>query len=287
MATKQSNTKLLDKSFQKSKVTGYKLYVEISYCSIKQLVLDTSSNTFIGFQKQELTNISNDFTLTNELKKFVKEDELFNHNYKSVYVSVVNNRSTLIPNAIYKSERLESYHHFNFLIQEDDKFYADKLININTHNVYSISKKITDVFGHLKNLEFKHFSSSLIEAALIDAKANKALSSIYVNVLSKSFQIIVIKNQKLELYNSFNYQSNEDFIYYLLFVLEQLNINNEEATIKLSGNIQKNTNLYTALYKYINTLNFISPSGNLKKSYIFEETPVHFHHGLFNLYLCE
>lgn len=282
-----NNINLFDKSYQKSKASTYKLYVEVSYSSLQQLVLDTTTNTFIGFKEHVFADVNNDFTLCKQLEEVIKSDELFNQNYKSIIIALVNNRATLVPNAIYKSEQLDSYHHFNFSIQEDDQFYTDKLINLNAHNVYSISKNISSLFNHLKNVQFKHFSSSLIEAALIDAKVNKAISSIYVNVLPSSFQVIVIKNQKLEFFNSFTYKTNEDFIYYLLFAMDQLNINNEDATINLTGNIEKNTELYSTLFKYINTLNFTSLSGNLIRSYVFEDIPKHYYYGLFNLYLCE
>jgi hypothetical protein len=44
---------------------------------------------------------------------------------------------------------------------------------------------------------------------------------------SRSFEIIVIQNQQLLLFNSFEYLTPEDFIYYVLFTAEQLNINPE------------------------------------------------------------
>ena len=92
----------------------------------------------------------------------------------------------------------------------------------------------------------------------------------------KFVQVIAIKNQKLVLYNSFDYQSSEDFIYYLLFVLDQLEINNETASINLTGEIKKDALIYSMLYKYIQNLSFGERPENLKFSYIFE---------FFNLFL--
>jgi hypothetical protein len=122
---------------------------------------------------------------------------------------------------------------------------------------------------------------------LLNSKKEKALSSLHVHILPSSFQFIAIKGQKLELYNSFSYQSSEDFIYYLLFVLDQLGINNEEASISLTGNVEKNSVIYSILHKYIKTLTFGKRPENLKFSYILEEIPSHFHSALFNQYLCE
>lgn len=287
MSTKKPHISLFDKSYNKSKSNHYKLYVELSNNGFKHTILDTQNNTFIGIEEYRFTDIYNDYSLVEPLKEIIANNNLYKNEFKAIIVAFVNNRSTLIPNAIFKADKLSSYHQFNFSKQEADQFFSDQLINLSAHNIYSAPDFITKIFSDLKNVQFKHFSSALIEASLIDAKKNKALSLIHIHLLPSSFQVIVIKNQKLELYNSFIYQSSEDFIYYLLFVLDQLNINNEEATIKLSGEVEKNSVIYTILYKYIQTLNFGTRPENLKFSYIFEEIPKHFHHALFNQFLCE
>jgi len=278
---------LFDKSYSKSKSTHYKLYIELSSHGIKQTILDTLSNTFIGIEEYRFTDIYNDHSLVEPLQKVVATNEIYQNEFKAIIVAFVNSRSTLIPNAIYNADKLANYHQFNFSKHEGDKFFADQLINLSAYNIYSIPDFITATFSDLKNVQFKHFSSALIETSLIEAKREKALSLISVHILPSSFQVVVIKNQKLELYNSFTYQSSEDFIYYLLFVLDQLNINNEEAIIKLTGEVEKNSVIFTILYKYIQTLNFGKRPENLKFSYVFEDIPQHFHHALFNQFLCE
>ncbi|MCB0401562.1 MAG: DUF3822 family protein [Flavobacteriales bacterium] len=283
----KSNIRLFDKSYQESKSASYKLYVELSYSMLKLAVLDSSSNTFIGFETHAFDGNTNDFNLSTQLSSLLNTLPLFRQEYASMIVAIANNRVTLIPNAVYKTDKLEEFHHFNFSIQEDDEFYSDRLINTSAHTVYSIPNPITKLFTSYKNCSFRHIASALIDAALMDSKFNKAISSIYVNVLPESFQLIVIKDQKLELYNAFNYHSNEDFIYYLLFTLDQLHINNEEAGINLSGAIEKHDELYQILHQYIKTLQFVEPSGQINRSYMLEEVPRHFHFELFHLYLCE
>ncbi|MDF1672119.1 MAG: DUF3822 family protein [Vicingaceae bacterium] len=287
MSAPKQHISLFDKSFNKGNALHYKLYMEISTNGLKQTILDLNTKTFIGFESYQFENIYNEHALAEILKEILTINTLYKLNFKNINVSYVNNRSTLIPNAILDQQKLAEYHKFNFSVSEDDYYIADKLINLSAANIYSIPNFISTLFSDFINVKFNHFSSSLIEAALTDAKANKAISSVYVNVMKESFQVIIIKNQKLALYNSFDYKSNEDFIYYLLFVLDQQGINNEEAIITLTGNITKNDEIYKALYKYINTINFANRNNNITYSYILEETPNHFHHSLFNQFLCE
>ena len=287
MPNPKQHISLFDKSYTDSNTTSYKLYVELSLTSLKHTVFNCENLTFIAFEEYQFNNVYNDFSLVTPLKEILTTNPLYQKEFNSVHVAYVNNRSTLIPNAVYKADQLASFHQFNFSKQEEDLFYSDQLINLSAHNIYSIPDYITNELIALKNVHFKHFSSSLIEACLLQAKNEKSLSWINVHILPSSFQVIVIKNQKLELYNSFIYQSSEDFIYYLLFVLDQLNINNEEATITLTGAVEKNSVIYSILFKYIKTLNFGNRPDNLKFSYLLEEIPQHFHYSLFNQFLCE
>lgn len=287
MPNQKPHITLFDKSYSESKNKTYKLYVELSNNGLKHTILNADNNTFIGIEEYRFTDVYNDYSLVEPLKNIISNNPIYKKKFKSITISFVNNRSTLIPNAIFKADKLESFHQFNFPKQEEDQFFSDQLINLSAHNIYSIPDFITELFSSLENVNFKHFSSPLIEASLISAKNDNALSAITVHVLPSSFQIIVIKNQKLELYNSFIYQSSEDFIYYLLFVLDQLNINNEETSISLTGNVEKNSVIYAMLNKYIKTLTFGNRPENLTFSYIFEETPKHFHHSIFNQFLCE
>jgi hypothetical protein len=278
---------LFDKSFSIEKTTSYKIYIEVSITGFKYTIFDSSSSTFIGLEEYRFDKVFNDFLMVEPLKKIIHQVPLLQKPFLKFCVAYVNQRSTLIPNAIFKQDQLALFHQYNFTKKEEDLFLYDSLINLSAKNIYSIPDYIYQLFESFKNVSFSHASSTLIEASLLQSKKEKALSLVDVHVLPNSFQIIAIKNQQLEIYNSFTYQTSEDFLYYLLFVLDQLKIDNEKATIRLLGEVEKNSTIYTMLYQYINTINFGDRSTNLKFSYILQDLPTHFHYSLFNQYLCE
>lgn len=278
---------LFDKSFSKSNSNDYILFINIDLSSFSYTILNTNTNTFIGLEKYLLTNIYNDYSLVEPLTKIVHENDLFKNTFKSINVSYFNHRSTLIPNPLYNENELATYHRFNFTEQEEDVYLNDKLLNIEAYNIYSIPDYVTSIFKGLDKIKFNHLSSALIESAVLEAKKNNTNLTIDINILASSFQVIVTKNKQLELYNSFQYQTSEDFIYYVLFVLNQLKINPSDSTIKLTGEVDKNSAIYDILYKYTNSLSFGNRPDNLHFSYIFEEIPHHHYYSLFNQFLCE
>ena len=62
---------------------------------------------------------------------------------------------------------------------------------------------------------------------------------------------MVVHNQKLLFYNSFEHKTVEDFIYYLLFTFEQLKLNPEHIKTYFIGNITQNDAAYKTAYTYI------------------------------------
>jgi len=287
MASFQKHTSFFDKSFSDLNTNEYQVFLQVSKNGVSYTIFNPQTNTFIGLESYMFNDIYNDYSLLAPLQEFITQATLLQKTFQKMVVSYVNNRATLIPKPIFQANDLAVYHQFNFAKQEEDVFKSDYLINLSAYNVYSIPDYIVNAFQKLNNVVFHHFSTSLIEASLLYSKKTASTITVDVHVLPSSFQITVIKNQQLELYNSFNYQTSEDFIYYLLFVLNQLNIKNDEATIRLTGEVDKNSAIYDMLFKYINTIDFCESPNDLNYSYVFEKTQKHYHYALFNLYLCE
>ena len=181
-----ANINLVDKSFTDAKVAGYKLYVQVSKAGIKLLVLDSSASTFIALKVYVLNDIYTDHALAEKIQLFVKEDSWMNNNFSSTHIIFVNNRATIMPNALFNKDELATYHQYNFTPNEADNYYFDKFLNLSANNIYAVPDFIISCFDNVKNKHFLHFSTPLIAAALLHAKNTNALSLIDVHVLPLS-----------------------------------------------------------------------------------------------------
>ena len=111
----------------------------------------------------------------------------------------------------------------------------------------NINNFIYDKFG---SFTFKHVSTILVEKILLIEK-HSDIPKVYVNISKNHFEIIVVNAAKLQLYNSFEYNTKEDFIYYVLFTAEQLKLNPEKLNLIFIGDVDTKNELYTIAYKYI------------------------------------
>ncbi len=103
--------------------------------------------------------------------------------------------------------------------------------------------------------------------------------------VNDEFQIVVIAEHKLVFYNSFTYQSKEDFIYYILFTAEQLNLNPEKFELVLAGNVEKDNELYTIAYTYVRKVSLLENRSELKFPANIKESSKRRHFTLLNQYL--
>ena len=117
---------------------------------------------------------------------------------------------------------------------------------------------------------YKHSSSILVDK-LLDLSKNNDDKKMYVHKSVAHFEIVVVQNQQLLLFNSFDYNTPEDFIYYILFAAEQLGLNPENFNLELIGGINKNDAFYDIVYKYVRNISLIDVS-NLQSKNNFTET---------------
>ena len=104
----------------------------------------------------------------------------------------------------------------------------------------------------------------------------------YIHVQMDQFDCVVVKNGRTELCNTYSYKTSEDFIYYVLFCIEQLGLNPDTLPVIVCGDIELGDANYEILYTYIRDISFTEDneaqdlSDTLDKShknYILKSTP--------------
>ena len=251
----------------KEYLTNQELSIQLSLNGLSFCVLNTESNTISCLKHFPSEKKQTPFELLDSVKHIFNTEEALQNNFKKVNVIHVNELATLVPKPLFNEDTLADYLKLNSKILKSDFITFDELIINDTINVYvpyvNINNFIYDKYGEFT---YKHFSTILIEELLnIEKHSNE--TKLYVNVSKTHFEIIVIKEGKLLLYNTFEYTTTEDFIYYILFTAEQLQLNPETFSLVLLGDISKENKLYSIAYKYIRNISF----GNRFDNYNYSE----------------
>ncbi|TXD47305.1 DUF3822 family protein [Polaribacter sp. IC073] len=191
-----------------------------------------------------------------KIEEIFKTDTRLQNDFEAVTVVHQNNLSTLVPTPFFDEKKLNAYLDFNIKTFPTDFISFDDIDVIDSKNIYVPYVNINNyLFQNFGEFEYKHHSSVLIEKLL---KCNTVKEkTMYVNVSKTTVDIVVLENNKLVLLNTFSYHTKEDFIYYILFVAEQLDLNVREFPLYFTGEITLNTDIYKIAYKYIKNVFFL------------------------------
>ncbi|MBN4051586.1 DUF3822 family protein [bacterium AH-315-M05] len=282
---RQLNLSILDESFDKKALSYYHLSIQLGLEGFSFCILDTKRNKYIGLGSSRFSKIHDYPNLCDEIKELIHKNDLLQNKYKSVSASIVHGKSTLIPTALFEKSNEKNYLLFNHSLENDEDIATDKLNNLDSLNLYALPHCVESTLKErFPAVKIYHHSSSLIEGLLIQYK-NQNDKKLIIHFRSGSFDVVALDGKDLTLYNSFNYQTKEDFVYYILFVCEQLKLNPENLKLVLLGEIEKRSDHYSLLYKYIRNISFGERSGSFEYSYLFDEMPKHFYYNLFNQFL--
>ncbi len=195
-----------------------------------------------------------------EVKEKLSNQGEVGRNFSEVMVVHKNNMFSLVPKPLFNKEELPNYLKFNAKIMANDLIAYDEIPNQEIINVYipytNINNYIFELFGAF---EYKHSGTVLINTLLNQNRTTSA-PVCYVQVSEREMEMMVISDKKLLFYNQFEYGNKEDFLYYLLFSLEQLQMDLEEVNLKLFGSIEEGDAIYDLCYQYIKNVSVFVPS---------------------------
>lgn len=237
-----------------------KISLQVSLTGLSFCVFDTLNNNIISVKEINFDMFHKATKIEELFADAFKENPELTDSYDEIIVIHNNNLSTFVPEPFFDEQFLGSYLQYNTKVFDTDFFAFDEITNYQMNAVYipyvNINNFFIDQFG---SFDYKHANSILV-TKLLDVSKNNDDKKMIVNFNTGHFEIIVVQNQKLHLFNSFDYQTPEDFIYYLLFTAEQLNMNPENFKLELLGTIAEEDAFYKIAYKYIRNVSIFDVS---------------------------
>ncbi|MEH6407219.1 MAG: DUF3822 family protein [Leeuwenhoekiella sp.] len=249
-------------------VTGHRVTVAMTSKSTEnkdynKLSIQVSLDGFSFYVRNEINNHTSDFTYIpflesqspnaalDQIIEIFADNHVLQADFKSVEVVYKNELFTLVPSALFDKSKLTDYLKYNIKILQTDYVAYDEINEHNLVNVYipytNINNYFFDRFG---SFTFLHNMSVFVKEVLDNAEVTSP-TKIATHLGENSIDVVIHKGKQLLLANTYDYNTPEDVLYYLLFCMEQLDLNTNETELSLSGKIAKNDDIYNLAYKYI------------------------------------
>lgn len=237
-----------------------KLSIQVSLNGLSFCVLDTIGKTIVKSDRLVFQKNLSPNDLQKKLAQLLQKHGVNSSEFSEVVVVHSNGLFSFVPKSLFDVNELANYLKFNAKILANDHIAYDEFDNYDMVNVYvpfvNINNYIFDLFGEF---EYRHNGSVLVQT-LLNSSGTNQIPVCYVHVDGQQMDITVIAQKKLLLYNSFTFTSKTDFIYYLLFTMEQLKLDTENTKVRLFGSIKEADDIYDLCYQYVKDISLYTPS---------------------------
>lgn len=283
--------RVVDDAFDASASAGAHLYLCFGAHRIRIGVLDAQRNKFVALEDYEPSGLTTVDAAIATLQELSTTHPLLQQpHWKQVRLCIKNQQFTLIPETLFELKAREEYLQLNAVVElEQEVVHHYDHQRLELVNVFTVPAKLEAwARSHFKGsaVEYVHQTSALMEGFLHMAERTTR-PVLYIYVDRNYVTLVVLQGMRLEFCNSFYFASYEDFIYFVLFVLEEKKMNPDQDQVVVWGELLLNSELHDVLRKYIRNVQFGKKPNGVGYSYRFDTLFAHRNFDLYSLHFCE
>ena len=198
-----------------------------------------------------------DLTIAQSLKNIFFDNQCFSYLYSSFNVVCASGKYTLVPENVF-SEKDKSLL-FSVCHQQDKvgKILVQQLSNLQLFLLFDIDNEIYEFL--MRSLVNPRFIHSLYP--LLISWQKKSLKcypkQVHAFIHNNLLDIACFERGEALFVNSFDYENENDIVYYIMYTCRQLNINQLEDSIHFYGDESKCLSAISIMGKYVEQIDYL------------------------------
>jgi hypothetical protein len=244
--------------YQNNPFDGQNVYSTNIRITIDSLSVFTVCNHNLEYAASYQWAKSNDLQNFSQALKAIKERDAFlKNNPDNLHLLLEDEAYTLVPQSLFVEAELNSYlTHF----VEPDKLKSGTAISCEVNQIVVVSLLNNALADAAKsvflNAEVKSYTTALLSFSnTVRPKIRDY--SLMVSMNSSYFDLVIKKRGQLHFFNRFAFSSKEDFVYFLILTLQNLEIKNTDVEIALLGEINPQSSITEMLNRYFSEVGFV------------------------------
>ena len=202
------------------------------------------SPDYISFQKSSERTFE---SLAKSLSQFTVFDL---REFYAIRIMVHERYFALVPEEIFDLKDMKSYLSVSHPPRHSSKALSNRISRIDANCVFSLN---LDLYDRLKDkfpgADFCHTSLPFCTMS-----ADQGIDGCFVHLYEKSMELSVVKNQKLVIYNVFEFQSANDILYYVINAYKTAKLDVISHPMLISGIPALKSEIVKLAGKYIKTI---------------------------------
>lgn len=176
------------------------------------------------------------------LKMFKKKLQAISDTYafKDVKVAYANSYYAFVPKAYYVEDAMADYLKYNVELFEEDQITSDAIESLEIHQVFiPLMNYNNTILEIVEEFEYQHFTNYIIQDIQPKDFDNKHVMHVFIR--KSSIDVIAFEGMKFKLCNSFDFETDFDLAYYVLFAVEELKFNQVEMQMNIYHDSESTT----------------------------------------------
>lgn len=190
-----------------------------------------------------------------KLSQFIGDHQIDKYTYQAIQVVHTNHLFGVVPQSLFDPQYLNSYVKYNTALLANDTLSHDLIQPWDIQVVYvpfaNANNLIFDRFG---SFEYHHHTELLFKT-LRPGLLDNSESTLLIHLQGQLMTIMVFQGKKLLLVNVFKAFTEEDFMYYLLFVGEQIQLDIHKTQFIASGALNENHPYWLRMIDHLGEIN--------------------------------
>ena len=262
-----------------------RLLIVINDDSLSYAVLNTEKISPVCIKYFHFSQIKN-----REHEEIIREiiygDDVLVKEMNETFVVYSFSESTLVPESLFDESLGKEFAGLIYGNLEKGLVVTEKVPWWDMYNVYRIPLDVH------KLMQYKFPSSKHLHYYSLLLKSYKKFSiqevpeSMQVIFFEEKMIVSVYKKSQLQLVQSFFYANQMDVAYHLLNCSRQLDLNQGELRLQISGFVEKKSLIYNEIGKYFLHLSFEEIGDSVQVTDKLEQYPLHYFSSLLKLAAC-
>ncbi len=283
-------TSVTDESFSTSRTLEYHLHLSIHKTTFLFSVVDPGRNKVIALSEYDLGRLYSSLQTAEQIKLLFEEHAwLAKNQWGQIRCEFHQWPYTLLPVSLFEPSAIASYFRLAGSFDEDHETllsYTHRSLDLVV--IFSASNYLVKTVKSLqsaKPAEFVHGASAFIEG-LLHSQPRTANLLPYILIESQHATITLLRDGAVLYCNTFYFTTPEDFIYYVILVLQEHQLNPETDPLLVWGELTPDSGLFSILQKYVRNVALGKRPSSLNYSYRIEDLFAHRYFDLYSLSLC-
>ncbi|MEH0157031.1 DUF3822 family protein [Limibacter armeniacum] len=277
-------------SFDVHNISAYTLCVKIHQSCLSIGVYNDTTRECLAWEGYRLPATQSYSEMRTAIANLVSHHSFLNAIFwKEIRLLMSHPNYTLAPGTYVESEAdKELLLRLNTDINtNEERLFEQSIGQTDLHILYPVSNEVLDWFrSFYKNTPIKCYHSVYSTLEYLMLHTERTADKLYLNVQNRDMTIFYLKDGVPLIVNTFHFRGINDFIYFILFVVDELNLKPSDIELIYSGSIFDYQEEIQLLKKYVGKVTPSKRPTKLTYPFKFDDDPEQYDFDLFCTFTC-